>query len=257
MFKNVITFILLSIGLITFGQNEVNNYKYVIVPKSFDFTKGEDQYQLNSIAKFLFNKYGFIAYFEGEDYPKDLRLNSCLALEADVYEVKGGFLKTKLEIALKNCNDKIVVTSKVGESKLKNYGKAYNQALRDAFITFKNSNYKYTPVNDADIELTAVSPSENETISEPLERATNPKIDQQELVANFNSETIYYAQPIENGYQLIDSEPKIIMILLKTSAPDIFMVKDKNAMVIKKNNQWLFTENQGDKLIEKRLNIKF
>ncbi len=38
------------IALTCFTTN-LNNYKYVLVPKKFDFLKEADQYQLNSLTK--------------------------------------------------------------------------------------------------------------------------------------------------------------------------------------------------------------
>ena len=51
-----------------FSQVNLNDYKYVIVPKKYDFLKEADQYQINSLSKFLFNKYGFQTLMEGEKY---------------------------------------------------------------------------------------------------------------------------------------------------------------------------------------------
>ena len=43
----------------SFSQNELNPYKYIIVPKKFNSIKGEeDKYQLNSLTEFLFDKQG-------------------------------------------------------------------------------------------------------------------------------------------------------------------------------------------------------
>ena len=89
----------------TFSQTTINDYKYVIVPKSFNFLKSIDQYQLNSLTKFLFNKYGFTAIMEDEVFPKDLVYNGCLALRTDVEKLKGFFI-TKLVVVLRNCKDR-------------------------------------------------------------------------------------------------------------------------------------------------------
>ena len=48
-----------------YSQSNLNDYKYIIVPNKFDFLKEKDQYQLNSLAAFLFNKYGFLALKRG------------------------------------------------------------------------------------------------------------------------------------------------------------------------------------------------
>ena len=68
---------------------------------------------------------------------------------------------------------------------------------------------------------------------------------------------IYYAQKNENGFQLVDSEPKIVMILLKTAADNVFTVKGKDAIVFKKDDKWIYSEHSDNGEIKKVLNIKF
>src|SRR5690606_22984615 len=112
----------------TFSQESINDYKYVIIPTKYDFLKSDDQYQVNSLTKFLFNKYGFIAFMDNEEFPEDLINNRCLALYADVVD-QNGFMKTKLQIDLKDCKNKLIQSSKVGETREKEYAKAYNLAI--------------------------------------------------------------------------------------------------------------------------------
>ena len=70
--KYFFTLIALCIVINTFSQTKLNDYKYVIVPNSFDFLKSKDQYQLNSLTKFLLNKNGFTAIMEDEIFLQDL-----------------------------------------------------------------------------------------------------------------------------------------------------------------------------------------
>ena len=109
-------FILTSV----FSQSSLNKYKYIIVPHKFDFLKEKDQYQLNALTQFLFNKYGFEAIMEGTAYPEDLIRNRCLALKSDVNKDSSMF-KTKLTVELYDCNDKLVFTSSIGESREKEF----------------------------------------------------------------------------------------------------------------------------------------
>ena len=37
-----------------FSQQTVNDYSFIEVPELFEFLRGKDQYQLNSLTKFLF-----------------------------------------------------------------------------------------------------------------------------------------------------------------------------------------------------------
>ena len=140
-FSTLITcFIIVS----AFSQTNLNEYKYIIVPNKFDFLSEKDQYQLNSLTEFLFNKYGFQAVMEGDKYPEDLMRNRCLALRSDVIKDSGMF-KTKLNVVLKGCNDQVIYTSRQGESREKEFAKAYTAALRAAFKSFEAVNYKYEP----------------------------------------------------------------------------------------------------------------
>ena len=71
--KIVFTVSFILISFYGIAQKNINNYKYIILPTSFEFSKSEDQYQLNSLLKFLFNKYGYEAYFGNDDLPQMLK----------------------------------------------------------------------------------------------------------------------------------------------------------------------------------------
>ncbi|BAO74782.1 hypothetical protein [Winogradskyella sp. PG-2] len=255
--KIIFTVLVVFISFSGTAQNELNDYKYIIVPKTYDFLKTEDKYQLNSLTKFLFNKYGFEAYLSDEDLPDDLKNDRCMALTSEVSDDKSGMFKTKLEIILKDCFGKVIMTSEIGESLLKKYDRAYTEALRSAFVTFQNIGYKY----ELKEKLVEVKVPKTEIKDEPVIETEKIEISETKVVDEgvkdlIIKEEIYYAQAIEDGYQLVDSEPKIIMILLSTSAKDVFMVKDKNAIVYKDNEDWVYYENNG--AISKRvINIKF
>ncbi len=263
--KIIFTVSFILISLFGIAQKDINNYKYIIVPKEYDFSKGEDQYQLNSITKFLFNKYDFEAYFVDDDLPEDLKTNRCLALTSEVSNVKGGMFKTKLEIVLKDCYGAVVMTSQIGESRLKQFDRAYNQALRHAFETFQNFDYKYVPKEKAvavSETPSKVEKPKDQVIEKPsatigIIAVREKESEEKEVSLKQNSESIYYAQAIENGFQLVNSEPKIVMVLLNTAAENVFIVKDKSAIVFKEDGFWYYSENNG-KLVEKKsLNIKF
>ncbi len=146
----------------SFSQIELNSYKYVIVPNSYNFLKGvEDKYQLNSLTKFLFEKYGFAAMFEDADYPDDLLGNPCLAVTADINNQSKMFM-TKLIVELKDCHNKVVFTSLEGKSKEKEYKKTYQEALRNAFVSIEVLDYKY----DANTTSSVQTSTQNKSVSE-------------------------------------------------------------------------------------------
>ncbi len=273
-----------------FAQEIINNYKYIIVPTSYSFFNEEDKFQINSLTKFLFNKYGFTAFLQNEELPQDLITNKCLALYVNVEEEKS-FFKTKLRIDLKDCGGGVVMSSKVGETREKQFDKAFNLALRDAFETYQHINYKYAPSkNDAPVtveseiqEPIATKDKEIERLKEEVKtlkevkevkevkeetakivettkavtKEPELKINETKVELIEESSNLLYAQPIENGFQVVDTTPKIVMILLETGKSNVYMVKGKNAMVYQEDGSWYLSENEGDKVSVKPLNIKF
>lgn len=240
----------------SYSQNNVNNYKYVIVPTTFDFLNEPDEYRLNSLSEFLFNKYGFTAIMQGDDIPNDLQENGCLALRADVVKDKGIFL-TKLHVELKNCRDEIVFSGANGESKEKKYVVAYNDALREAFLYVKELNYKYEPIKTIENDKTPTITEVTEPKKAADASAINTTVMASVEKADDADSELLYAQPINNGYQLVDSTPKVVYTLIFTGKKDFYMVKGRDATVYKLEDKWVIAETIGDDLQVKTLNIKF
>lgn len=272
-----------------YSQSSLNDYKYVIVPNKFDFLKEKDQYQLNSLAAFLFKKYGFIALVEGDAYPSDLSRNRCLALRSDVTKGSGMF-KTKLNVELKDCNDQIVYTSEVGESREKEFKKAYVEAIRNAFKSFETVEYSYVPkTNNAVVSTQTPSNDQSEVVKEiqklkeelqTLKKEkeakvveTLPAVDEQPVVkeaptvkqpkvvevteVKHISSGVLYAQEIDNGFQLVDSSPKVLYKIKQSSLENIFLVEGKNAILYKKESHWVLEYYSNNSLKQETLNIKF
>lgn len=134
-------FLIFSFSIL-FAQKNINSYKYILVPKQFEFQKSTDQYQLNSLTKFLFEKSGFTVLFTDENFPADLAANSCLGLKAKVNNDSGLF-STKMNVELSDCFNQVVFSSKEGRSKEKDYKTAYHEAIRIAFDDIENLKYNY------------------------------------------------------------------------------------------------------------------
>lgn len=139
LLSTLVLFLYVSISL---AQSNLDAYKYILVPRKFDFLKDENKYDLNSLTKFLFEKQGFKTLYEDENYPKDLLNNPCLALTVDVKNNSSMFT-TKLEVELSNCYKKVVFTSVEGKSKEKEYKKSYHEALRNSFASFEELEYSF------------------------------------------------------------------------------------------------------------------
>ncbi|MFB9056417.1 hypothetical protein ACFFU9_06625 [Mariniflexile ostreae] len=267
-----------------FSQSELDHYKYVIVAKKFEFLKEPNQYRLNELAQFLFDKYGFETFIEGEDYPEDLLRNRCLALKADVLKDSGMF-KTKLKVEMKDCNDRLVYTSEEGESREKEYSKAYSEALRNAFNSIEALHYSYKPkATDLAVASTtnAVMDSSEEIkkLKEEVEalkhtkalaikesaRSENSEQLAQNTIASVAPEAVskmavlngaLYAQPIENGFQLVDSTPKVVFRITKTGAQDVFLVENKTAIIYKQDEHWVLESAVNGQIKQQQLDIKF
>ena len=269
----------------SFSQEKINDYKYIVIPIQFEFQKTEDQYQLNSLTKFLFNKYGFTAFFENEELPNDLIKNRCLGLEARVNKLKGGILRTKVQIDLVDCKKQIIASSVIGKSKEKVYKVAYNKAIREAFKTFQFMEYNYVPnpsLNDIETAENVSQEKEIERLKKEVESLKENKkttdtnttdtiessveIDKaskngsempNKTTTNENSKDLLYAQPVEGGFQVVDTQPKKVMVLLRSGVEDYFIVQGKNAIVYKKGLIWIYAENDGKNVTTKELKLKF
>ena len=226
-----ILFFGLTIFLIinSYSQNNVNDYKYILVPKSYDFLKENDAYQLNSLTKFLFNKYGFTAFLLGEELPNDLNGGSCKLLKANVKK-KSSFLKTKLVVDLIDCNGLVVFSSKEGSRREKEYKKAYNEALRDAFEDIKALNYTYNnkkEISEVNTDRTKVIANKKETTSIALNEAKVPTI-----ISNTNMYTynggVYIFEKQEFGFELKQKKKDTsvsIGKIFKSSRDNTYVVK--------------------------------
>jgi hypothetical protein len=258
MKKFIITLVLfLSIVFIAIAQKTIDNYQYVIIPLKYDFLSEKDQYRLNTLTRHLFKEKGFIALFDAEEFPEEINKDRCEALYANVEKIKGGLFATKLEIVLKDCFGKEVYRTETGSSREKDFQKAYNEAVRNAFSSIENMNYKYQPV-DAEVEEKNEKVIENNTDIDKVE--TKTKDIENSISDNESDESMdltLYAQKKPYGYQLVDASPKIVMQLLNTSAKDIFLVRENKAIVFKEDNKWFYYENDNGKIIEKELKIKF
>jgi hypothetical protein len=240
MKKIVLLFALLFSGL-GFAQS-INDYKYLVLPEKYEWLNEKNEYSLNSLTKMMFEKYGWEVYYANQKMPDELALDKCKALYGDVLN-ESGLMSTTLVIVLKNCEGKTVFTSVEGKSREKAFQKAYYAALREASVSVEQLNYKYSGKNGG------------------TTKAAAPVVAHQQAATpvTVNNENQLFAQPITNGYQLVDNTPKVVLKIYKTSQQDSYTaVSDtKNGVVFKKGNDWIFEYYQNDNLVSEKLNIKF
>lgn len=239
------------------AQADLNAYKYVNVSKRYDFQKSEDQYQINSLTKFLFEKKGFHTFFNDEKFPEELKINPCLALRATIID-ESNLFRTKVHIALYNCKNELVLKTELGESKEKDYKKGFQEAIRTAFTTIENMPYHFSDderlvdiiVLPEKKEVTEVSAQakkekvpEELMIPEKMENqvSTDPKYQNKVAVIAENQLTKFSGNTIEgtfaaankliviqqqgNQYIISDDKNNVIGILYPTSQASYFIVK--------------------------------
>jgi hypothetical protein len=255
MKNTLIIIFLLASNFIVLGQEKnVPNYKYIIVPERFSFLKQNDQFQTSSLTKFLLKKNGFTVVLDSEEYPKELKNDPCNALTAEIID-KSSFFTTTVLIELKNCAKKIMYTSAEGSSKLKDYKQAFQESIRNAHESMSDIKF-----------IAPADPILMEVIKEPIgiNSKTIKSIEViptmvQKGVKNEDLKEIntLYAQPNENGFQLIDLKPEVVFLILKTNLKDVFIIKDKNGILYKNSTTWFASFYESGELVEKRYEIKF
>ena len=216
----------------SFGQKSIPSQKqYVIVKSTFDFLKQVNRYKANSFTKFLFSKAGYEVYLDNEELPEELYYNKCSALHVDVKD-KSNLFATRNFIELADCNGKVLYTSKLGTSKLKDYERSYRQSIRNAFFTIENLNLIYASFSSQKIEN---STTENKT--QELKKASEVKANEIPAIEVSDATTkekktsttyVLSAQKSKTGYQLINSTNELVFEILNTSKKDVFIIKNKN-----------------------------
>jgi len=230
----------------TAQHTALNKYLYVWVPDKFKFQSDSNEYNINTLFKLHLKKAGFEAYLSTDDLPLEMMRAKCnyLVLQAE----KSGFLNTKIRWSLVDCNQEVLYTSAEGISKEKDVPLALRQAIAASFEAFAQSGYQYEGRKPVLVD----DPNSVDSNTEVEKRVL------QEKVAD-NPELFYFAQPIANGFQVVDSTPKVIMRLFHTTARNIFIgVKgDTPGVLFQKNNQWFFEYYEQGKLQSVQMNIRF
>ncbi len=225
--KKLFASILIGISAIAFSQN-ISDYEYIYVPSSFE--KKMDKFNLRNtlIQQLTAKKYKVIQ----EDN------NSCAVLKADLLD-DSSFLKNKVKIIFKDCNNKIIQELK-GSTDDKDFETGYPDALKNATKMLTISNPKTTTSLEVNKENTPVA-----MISENVN--TTPIATSQEKALNFtNGQLTYQLIKLgQNQFILVSSQSSTPFAkLTESSKPGIYHV------VLDNNQKTLaYTEN-GNIVIE-------
>lgn len=279
MKHKVLYILLFAMGLNTVVNAQLNDYKYIIVPKKFDAFKSVNEYQTSTLVKYYLEQNGFNAVYD-DALPMDLASNRCLGVLANLEDVSNMF-STKVSISLKDCNNVEVFRSVEGVSKIKEYDKAYKDAIQKTFVSFAGMDYNYEPKEQQQKESATVTLNfkgdvksvqedskehiieRKSTTEEQVYKAVEPKPSsivraEEKQSAELPAEVLY-AQPTDSGYQLVDSTPKVVLKLQETSMDNVFMTdfNGYNAVVFQKDGKWLLEYSENGEKVQKELEIKF
>jgi cell division septation protein DedD len=281
--KAPVIFLLTLLTVAGHSQNTINSYKYVILPQRFEFLRADDQYSLNTTTKSLLEEKGFTVLWSNGNLPPAVAANKCTALVTEVTQRKAMF-STNLTVVLKDCLGNTIFKSKEGKSREKEFYIAYDHALRDAFTSLNDVPYKYDSTLSAQSAQLPQQPVQMQQPTQtqpqqpaqpqpaqpqqqpaqpqpaqPQQQPTQPQPQPASAPTATEITGTLYAQAIPNGYQLIDTSPKKVLTLLKTSTQDYYLAQSATftGLVFKKNGDWLFEYYKDDKLISQKLDIKF
>lgn len=255
--KFYIFILLLTVSISSRAQSNLNDYKYVLVPEKFDFLKSNDQYQLSSLTKFLLQKKGFTVLNKSDNYPMDLAKNNCLLLNANVIKLKG-LLTTKLQLVLTNCKNTVVFSSEIGKSKLKEYKKAYHEALRDAFA-LSEFNYSYTESSSKDV-VPNPTPAAKMTIEPSTVVGTEVVKEVKELIESAPAAEVVMGlivQQTNSGYDFIDAVSRNVTYSIHaTLFENVYIIDGREGIIYKRGQSWVREYVENGKTTIEALNIQ-
>ncbi|MDO4879759.1 MAG: hypothetical protein Q3983_00625 [Capnocytophaga sp.] len=225
-------------GFSSFCFSQQNtDYQYIILPKQFNFQKEVNQYNINTLSKFLLEKKNLQCVWD-DKIPENFAI--CDGLRFNVIN-KSNLFKTKVIATLSDCKGNIVYTSPEGQSREKDFKKGYNEALREALANINLSSIKKVIKNEEKEDEKTVKIPDN-----PLDRVQI----QESSSLRFRLLTF---QESNNKILLLNDKKEEIFSLQKTSLENVFQAVRKedsiNGIFFKKDNYFVFEYNKNGEII--------
>ena len=259
---------LMIILFVQLGHAQLDRYKYIVVPLQFEGFKKVNQFRTSTLVKYLFSQEGFNVVYD-DKIPSDLATKPCSGLKVRLVDDSSLFL-TKIKIALEDCYGQVVFETPEGKSKVKEFEPAYREAIEGAFAVLVGTGYSYNPSTTPLEGGNAPPPTQAERLlnpppkEDPVALETAPAVVAVEKAVAEDKEAqapeLWYAQPLDNGFQLVDSHPKVQMKLVKTTQENTYIAMVDDApmgMVYQKEGQWWHEYYEEGKVQLRKLRIKF
>jgi hypothetical protein len=196
---------------------QVQDYKYIIVPESFSSFE-DDKFHLGPVFKQQVKKKFYETISDNQNlWPEEVKNVPCRALTVDMVK-KSNWRKNILNVHFKTCDGQILEVY-TGESSIKEYKEGYQDALQTALKTLKPSNPQ--PIAAKYVEMP--EPTEQVFVVDPVQTSA-PSI---EIGTEFkNGNTIVLMTELKDGsIALIEkSSNKIIALLKPTSRNGVYQV---------------------------------
>ena len=170
--KKLSLVILTACSMFAFGQ-KLSDYKYISLPVKFETFN--DDFQLGEmLTKTLRSKNYTVISADKFQWPSDAQSNPCNVLMADILN-DSGFLRNKVLVQFKDCNNKVVSSIK-GASSIKDFKEGFQDALKQTYVSISpanpinQTNNSNTPIAAAtvsatkEIDITNKSPEDNNAI---------------------------------------------------------------------------------------------
>jgi len=235
--KKLITLSILLISTFGIAQTSLNDYKMAIIPTKFDFQKEDNQYRINATIKTFLRQKGFDAYLTSDVLPEGFMDYNCNKVFVSAIEESNMF-KTALKIEFKDCRNNVLFTTDFGETREKEFAKAYNEALLLSLKSFDKAKYKFSGKTYEEEEVEArLSATDKVDVS-----VSSVKTEKNEI-----------------SVKVYNTSTKEELVLFKTSKLDIFLCNrnGKNGVVLAKGGVWFFESIENEKVTSDKLDIKF
>lgn len=202
--------------MLSFAQ-KVSDYKYVVVPSSFESFK-KNNYGLSAFLTKNMKAKQYVVLSENRgQWPEEANVNPCSVLNADVIN-DSNFLRNKIILEFKDCNNK-VVSSQKGITSIKEYEEGFKDALSETFAKIPVANPIQNTEYKKETQITETVPqvpqvSEQKSQASKAEKYSNGKLNLQKI------------QIDTTQFILVDGNSSVPFATFKeTTKKDVFRVK--------------------------------
>ncbi|MCB6098968.1 hypothetical protein [Flavobacterium psychrophilum] len=250
---SILVFALIS--SVTYSQSSLNDYEMAIIPSKFEFQKEDNQYRISSTIKAFLKQKGFEAYVSTDVLPEGFLDYNCNKIFVNVLE-ENTLFSTRIKIEFKNCKQLVLFTTDLGESREKELGKGYNQALLLALKSFDKARYKFSGKTYYDEEAQEKIKSRDvHSISSEV-----TKITKSEKGVTYEKVTKQDALVTSEVFvKVVNQANQQELLLYKTSREGIYLCNQngKNGVIFAKDEVWFFEYLENEKLISEKLDVNF